>query len=139
MTEQMARSLVALLAGQPERAMPGSRRWGVLATCANGRFVAIKDGARRIGGENRCPGRIRGRIGVRGESGGESVSGGRIGVSSISEGGKGQNRCQFYFRRRKTELTPGFRLRAPQHPRRLPEMLVTLALLTGTGMKRGTE
>jgi hypothetical protein len=44
MTEQMARSLATILAGEPERAMPGSRRWGVLATCANGRFVAVEDG-----------------------------------------------------------------------------------------------
>ena len=91
MTEQMARSLAALLAGQPERATPGSRRWGVLATCANGRFVAIKDGAGRIGGENRC----QGRIGVRGES----VSGENPGENRCQGAESGQNRCQFYFGR----------------------------------------
>jgi hypothetical protein len=45
MTEQAARSLAVVLSGEPERAMPGSRRWGVLATCSNGQFVAIEDGA----------------------------------------------------------------------------------------------
>jgi hypothetical protein len=44
MTEQMARSLAKVLAGEPEKAMPQSRRWGVLATC-NGRFVSIEDAA----------------------------------------------------------------------------------------------
>ena len=45
MTEQMARSLAKVLGGDTERAMPQSHRWGVLATCPNGRFVAIEDGA----------------------------------------------------------------------------------------------
>lgn len=45
MTEQMAGELAEVLCGETEKAMPGSRRWGVLATCTNGRFVAIEDGA----------------------------------------------------------------------------------------------
>jgi hypothetical protein len=45
MTERMARALAAVLAGESERAMPQSRRWGVLANCSNGRFVSIEDGA----------------------------------------------------------------------------------------------
>lgn len=45
MTEQMARELAILLGGEPERAMPGSRRWGVTLTRGDGAFVAIEDGA----------------------------------------------------------------------------------------------
>lgn len=45
MTEQMAMELAAVLGGETEKAMPGSRRCGVLATCTNGHFVAIEDGA----------------------------------------------------------------------------------------------
>ena len=43
MTEQMAEELAAVLCGETEKAMPGSRSWGVLATCTDGRFVAIED------------------------------------------------------------------------------------------------
>jgi hypothetical protein len=44
MTEQMAKELAAILVGIPAYPMPGSRGWGVLAGCSNGRFVAIEDG-----------------------------------------------------------------------------------------------
>ena len=43
MTEQMARSLATMLVGEVRRAMPGSRKWEVLASCSDGRFVAIED------------------------------------------------------------------------------------------------
>jgi len=45
MTEQMAAELARVLRGDAVPAMPGSRTWGVQATCTDGRFVAIEDGA----------------------------------------------------------------------------------------------
>ena len=45
MTERTSKELAAALGGDAVFPMPGSRTWGVLATCPDGRFVAIEDGA----------------------------------------------------------------------------------------------
>jgi hypothetical protein len=45
MTEQAAKTLAAVIGGDAVFPMPGSRTWGVLATCPDGRFVALEDGA----------------------------------------------------------------------------------------------
>jgi hypothetical protein len=45
MTERTAKELAAALGGDAVFPMPGSRTWGVLATCPDGRFVAIEDGS----------------------------------------------------------------------------------------------
>lgn len=45
MTEQAAKSMATVIGGDAVFPMPGSRAWGVLATCPDGRLVVVEDGA----------------------------------------------------------------------------------------------